>query len=109
MQWVLFRSSHRRCAIKMLRKISQYSLENTYVISSLSYIIVQPKKIVASEIVYKKSDDWYIEWQRVTTNDNEWKRVTANDNERQRVKRTGDSEWQWVTANAKSGATDENK
>ena len=55
----------------MLRKISQYSPENTYVISSLSYIIVQPKKIVASEIVYKKSDDWYIEWQRVTTNDNE--------------------------------------
>ena len=30
-------------------------------------------------IVYKKTDEWYIEWQRVvqqvTTNDNEWQRV----------------------------------
>ena len=24
------------------------------------------------KIVYKKTDEWYIEWQRVTTNDNEW-------------------------------------
>ena len=44
-------------------------------------------------IVYKKTDEWYIEWQRVTasgtTSDNKWQRVvqrvttsgTANDNE----------------------------
>ena len=23
-------------------------------------------------IVYKKTDKWYMEWQQVTTNDNEW-------------------------------------
>ena len=44
-------------------------------------------------IVYKKTDEWYIEWQRVvqrvttsgTKSDNEWQRmvqrVTTNDNE----------------------------
>ena len=36
-------------------------------------------------IVYKKTDEWYIEWQRVTTNDNkwynEWQRVIRNDSE----------------------------
>ena len=26
-------------------------------------------------IVYKKTDEWYIELQRVTTNDNEWQQV----------------------------------
>ena len=52
-------------------------------------------------IVYKKTDEWYIEWQRVTTigttsetNEkecyNEWKRVL------QRVT-AGDNEWQQVT------------
>ena len=51
-------------------------------------------------IVYKKTDEWYIEWQRVTTNDNEWQRVvqrvTTNDNEWynewQRMT-TSDNEW----------------
>ena len=28
-------------------------------------------------IVYKKINEWYIEWQRVTTNDNEWQRMTV--------------------------------
>ena len=36
-------------------------------------------------IVYKNTDKWYIEWQRVTTSDttsdNKWQRVTTNDNE----------------------------
>ena len=36
-------------------------------------------------IVHKKTDEWYIEWQRVTTSgttsDNEWQRVIGNDNE----------------------------
>ena len=40
-------------------------------------------------IVYKKTDEWYIEWQRVTksgtTRDNEWQRVTTNDKKWQRV------------------------
>ena len=59
--------------------------------------------------VYKKTDEWYIEWQRmmqrVTTNDNkwynEWQRVTANDNELQTVVqrvKTNDNEWQRVAA-----------
>ena len=54
-------------------------------------------------IVYKKTDKWYIEWQRVTTSgttsDNEWynekQRVTRNDNEWKRVT-TNDKEWQRV-------------
>ena len=54
-------------------------------------------------IVHKKTDEWYIEWQRVTTSgttsDNEWQRVTANDNEWynewQRVTKS-DREWQRV-------------
>ena len=52
---------------------------------------------VAASIVYKKTDEWYIEWQRVATSgtksDNKWykewqqvvQRVTTNDNEWQRV------------------------
>ena len=39
------------------------------------------------EIVYKRTDEWYIEGQRVTANDNEWQRVV------QRVKMS-DKEWQ---------------
>ena len=57
-------------------------------------------------IVNKKTDKWYIEWQRVTTNDNEWQRVTTNENEWydewQRVVQrvtTSDNEWQRVTTN----------
>ena len=49
-------------------------------------------------IVYKKTDEWYIEWQRVkasgTTSDNEWQRVV------QRVTTSGttsDKEWQRMT------------
>ena len=55
-------------------------------------------------IVYKKTEELYIEWQRVTptgtTSDNEWKRVTTNDNEcynewQQVVQRVtaNDNEW----------------
>ena len=65
------------------------------------------------QIVYKKTDEWYIEWQRVTTNYIKWQRVvqrvTANDNEWQWVVQrvttsgtTSDNEWQRVTT---SGAT----
>ena len=59
-------------------------------------------------IVYKKTDEWYIEWQRGTTNDNDWQqmvqRVTTNDNEwykEWQQMTTSDNEWQrvvsWVT------------
>ena len=51
-------------------------------------------------IVYKKTDEWYIEWQRVTksgtTRDNEWQRVTTNDKKWQRVAQrvtTNANEW----------------
>ena len=59
-------------------------------------------------IVYKKTDKRYIEWQRVTTNDNEWynewQRMTTsgttNDNEWynewQRMTTSG-NEWQQMT------------
>ena len=57
-------------------------------------------------IVYKKTDERYIEWQWVTTNDNEWQRMTTSDNEWynewQRMTTNGttsDNEWQRVTAN----------
>ena len=40
---------------------------------------------VIKTIVYKKTDNWYIEW-RVTANDNEWQRVTTNGNEWQVVR-----------------------
>ena len=40
-------------------------------------------------IAYKKTDEWYIEWQRVvqreTTRDNDWQQMTTSDNEWQRV------------------------
>ena len=63
-------------------------------------------------IVYKKTGEWYIEWQRMTTNKNEWykewQRMTTSDNEWynqwQRVTKsgtTGDNEWQRVTMSDK--------
>ena len=74
----------------------------------------------SKKIVYKNTDEWYIEWQRVvqrvTTNDNEWQRMTTSgttsdnewytsDNEWQRVT-TSDNEWQRVTT---SGTTSDNE
>ena len=32
-------------------------------------------------IVYKKADEWYIEWQRMTTSDNKREWVAANDSD----------------------------
>ena len=66
-------------------------------------VLRSKKKKLALTIVYKKTDEWYIEWQRVTTNDKEWqrvvKRMTTNDsewyNEWQRMA-TSDNEWQQV-------------
>ena len=60
-------------------------------------------------IFYKKTDEWYIEWQRVPTasdkNDNEWcnewPQVATSDNESQWVT-TNDNKWQWVTAKKRS-------
>ena len=64
------------------------------------------------KIVHKKTDEWYIEWQRVgqrvAASDNKWRgvvqRVITNDNEWyngwQRVT-TNENEWQRVTISAK--------
>ena len=81
------------------------------------------------EIVHKKTDEWYIEWQQVTTNDiewyNKWQRMTMSDsewyNEWQRMTTSGtmsdkewqrmtksDKKWQWVTASVSSGTANEN-
>ena len=74
-------------------------------------------------IVYKKTDEWYINWHRMTMSDNEWQQVlhrmttsdtewhrvvqrmttsdTTSDNQWQRVTASGtasDNEWQWMTA-----------
>ena len=56
------------------------------------------------KIVHKKTDKWYIEWQRVvrvSTNDNEWQTTSGTtsgktrDNEWQEMT-TNDNEWKWV-------------
>ena len=71
------------------------------------------KFLLKKRIIYKKTDGWYIEFQRVTTscatNDSEWHQVTANDNGWQRITTsdtTSDNEWQRMTT---SGTTNENK
>ena len=65
-----------------------------------------PSKVchLMDRIIYKNTDEWYNEWQRMTTSDNKWQLVTTNDNEWynewQRVTRSGttsDYEWQRVT------------
>ena len=45
-------------------------------------------------------NEWYNEWQLVTTSDNEWQLVTTSDNEWRQVT-TSDSEWQIVVISAK--------
>ena len=60
-------------------------------------------------IVYKKTDKRYIEWQRVTTNDNEWYNEwyrmtmtgTTNDNESQQMTMS-DTEWQKMVQRVKT-------
>ena len=42
-------------------------------------------------------NEWYNEWQRVTTCDKEWQLVTKSDNE-----------WQWVIASESTGTANEN-
>ena len=68
--------------------------------------------LLIESIFYKKTDQWYIEWQqvvqRVTMNNNEWQkwqwvvqRMSASDKEWQRVT-TNDIKWQLVTASGKT-------
>ena len=51
--------------------------DNCFCTAHLVTVIVTYKSVIYSiKIAYKKTDEWYIEWervvQRVTTNDNEW-------------------------------------
>ena len=56
------------------------------------------ENLLLMTIVYKKTDEWHIVWQRVvqraTTNDNEWQRMTTSG-------ATSDNEWQRVVILAK--------
>ena len=74
-------------------------------------------------IVYKKTDEWYIEWQRMTTsgttNDNEWynewKRVTTSGTSDKKWYRkwtlmtTSNKKWQRMTASDKWMNTNESR
>ena len=74
-------------------------------------------------IVYKKTDEWYIEWQRMTTsgttNDNEWynewKRVTTSGTSDNKWYRkwtrmtTSNKKWQRMTASDKRMNTNESR
>ena len=63
--------------------------------------------IYKKQIVYKKTDEWYNEWQRVTTSgttsDNEWQRVVKSRLfiKRQTSDTSSNNKWynkrQWVT------------
>ena len=71
--------------------------------------------IYKKQIVYKKTDEWYNEWQRVTTSgttsDNEWQRVVksrlfikrqtsdTSSNKVVQQETMSNNVWQWVTTN----------
>ena len=76
----------------IIKLYARSNISNIFNASCFSY---------SESIVYKKTDEWYIEWQQVTTNDNEWY------SEWQRLI-TSESKWQWVTASDISGTTNEN-
>ena len=48
-------------------------------------------------IVYKKTDEWYIDWQRMKTSDIKWQWVAANDSGRTNEKYTLHFK-EWITA-----------
>ena len=62
-----------------------------------------PLLLALAQIVYKKTDEWYIEWQRVrtsgTTTDNEWQRMRTNGNEWQGVDTSTNSSFFWIREN----------
>ena len=92
--------------IKLLKSVQSYLLKKIF-----THSFTQKDKFgimnKIKPIVYKKTDEWYIEWQRVITSgaksDNEWqrvvKRVTTNENEwynEWQGMTTSDNEWQQV-------------
>ena len=57
-------------------------------------------KVLYKSIVYNKTDEWYIDWQRMTTSANEWQRVVK------RVTKSN-NEWKWITASERCGTANE--
>ena len=90
-------------------------LESRKNVRTLSLLFQIQNKSASHWIVYKKTDEWYIEQQRMTTNDNEWQGASGktNDNEWQRMKQrvaTSDNEWnnEWQRVTT-SGKANENE
>ena len=44
-----------------------------------SFVLSNSKFSQDTVIVYKKADEWYIGWQRMTTSSNKWQWMAAND------------------------------
>ena len=76
----------------------------------LLFLSLEQRQLLLRTIVCKKTDDWFIEWQRGY---NEWQRIATSGNEWQRVVQrmamsgtTSDNEWynEWLgmTTSAKS-------
>ena len=85
----------------------RHYIETLYWNTFLLFTLVEFKSSFL--IVYKKTDEWYIKWQRMTTfgttSDNEWQRVTTNDNQWQRVIQRviiNDNGWQRVVQQMKT-------
>ena len=94
-QWITFvsitlniRKRNRRINCVYFLAFKRYCFIPTQIFvrpyASLFYL--KKGKIAFLRIIYKKTEEWYIEWQRVTTNDNKWQRVV------QRMT-TSESEW----------------
>ena len=86
----------------LIKHISEFSIHKRFYkkflqINCMNKCNDVPKKIIVvsrnnklwqdTVIVCEKADEWYIEWQRVTTNDNKWQQVTMSG-----------SEWQWYNS-----------
>ena len=92
-------------SIKMQAEATASDLSCVFSWRFLVYFISTGKWNIEKEIpwwriVYKKTDKWYIEWQRVTLSDsewyNEWQRMTTSGNDWQLVVQpitTSDNEW----------------
>ena len=58
-------------------------------------------------IVYKKTDEWYTEWQRITASDNEWQQVIQRMTTSSTTSfTTSDNEWQRMTMSGKTNGNE---
>ena len=109
----------------MIRNEIPLLISNIQYFTSIDSPATEMSTVIA--ITYKKIDEWYIEWQRMTTSENggttSVQRVITNDNEWERVvlrvRMSGNewyNEWQWMTTSdnewqraTTSGITSDNK